>query len=141
MFIYNTQIRLQDTDATGAIYFAEQFRMALEAFEEFLKDRGFSLKQLLESTYLMPIVHAEGDYFTSLTVGDALEISLQVVKLGTSSVTLEFSFRDPDRKFDVGKVQVVHAVIEKESRNPVPIPDFLRSILESEINVASEIRG
>jgi YbgC/YbaW family acyl-CoA thioester hydrolase len=141
MYIYRTQVRLKDTDATGVIYFAEQFRMALEAFEEFLKDRGFSLKQLLESSYLMPVVHAEGDYFAPLRVGDELEISLKVAKLGVSSVTLEFSFRDPDRKLDVGKVQLVHVIIEKESRSPVPIPDFLRSILESGINVVSEIRG
>lgn len=134
MFTYHTQVRLKDTDATGVVYFAEQFRMALEAFEEFLKDRGFSLKQLLESHYLMPIVHAESDYFAPLTVGDELEISLKVAKLGTSSMTLEFSFRDPERKLNVGKVQIVHVVIEKIKRNPVPIPDFLRSILESEIN-------
>src|ERR1700735_4955363 len=91
MFIYHTQVRLKDTDATGVLFFTEQFRMASEAFEEFLKDRGFSLKQLLESSYLMPIVHAEGDYFAPLIVGDELEISLRVLKLGTSSVTLEFS--------------------------------------------------
>jgi 1,4-dihydroxy-2-naphthoyl-CoA hydrolase len=138
MYIYHTQVRLKDTDATGVLYFTEQFRMALEAFEEFLKDRGFPLKQLLESSYLMPIVHAEADYFAPLTVGDALEISLKVVKLGTSSVTLEFSFRSPECKFEIGKVQIVHVVIEKEKRNSVPIPDFFRTILESEINVVSE---
>lgn len=141
MFIYHTQVHLKDTDATGALYFSEQFRMALETFEEFLKDRGFSLKQLLASAYLMPIVHARGDYFAPLMVGDELEISLKVIKLGTSSLTLEFSFRDRDRKCAVGKVEIVYVVIERENRNPVPIPDFLRGILESELNVVSEIRG
>jgi 1,4-dihydroxy-2-naphthoyl-CoA hydrolase len=141
MYMYCTQVRLKDTDATGVLYFSEQFRMALEAFEEFLKDRGFSLKQLLESSYLMPIVHAEADYLAPLIVGDELEISLKVAKLGTSSVTLEFSLHDPDRKLDVGKVQIVHVVIDKEKRTPVPIPDFLRTILESEISAVSELRG
>ncbi len=141
MYIYRTKVRLKDTDATGNLYFTEQFRMALEVFEEFLKDRGFSLKQLLAFSYLMPIVHAEGDYFFPLTIGDDLEISLKVVKLGTSSVTLEYFFRDSEYKRDVGKVQIVHVVVKKEKRNPVPIPDFLRSILESEINVVSEIKG
>jgi 1,4-dihydroxy-2-naphthoyl-CoA hydrolase len=140
MFIYHTQVRLKDTDATGVLYFSEQFRMALEAFEDFLKEQGFSLKKLLGSSYLMPIVHAEGDYFAPLTVGDKLEISIKVIKLGTTSVTLEFLFRDPERKLDVGKVQIVHAVIDKVSRNPIPIPDFLRTILKSQINAASETR-
>lgn len=141
MFVYHTQVRLKDTDATGVLYFTEQFRMALEAFEEFLKDRGFSLKQLLESSYLMPIVHAEGDYLAPVTVGDELQIFLKVIKLGTSSVTLEFSFHDPHRQCVVGKVQIVHVVIEKERRVSVPIPDLLRTILESELDVVSEMRG
>jgi len=141
MFVYPTQVRLKDTDATGVLYFTEQFRMALEAFEEFLKDRGFSLKQLLQSSYLMPIVHAEGDYLAPLTVGDEVEIILRVIQLGTSSVTLEFSFHDPHRKVVVGKVQIVHVVIEKETRAPVPIPGFLRTILESELNAVLEMRG
>ncbi|MGC1879278.1 MAG: thioesterase family protein [Rhabdochlamydiaceae bacterium] len=129
MFVYHTHVRLKDTDVTGVLYFTEQFRMAQEALEEFLKERGFPLRQLLDSPYLMPIVHARGDYFAPLTVGDELEISLKVVKLGTSSVTLEFTFHDPDRKFDVGKVQIVHVVMDKEKRVPIPIPDFIRTIL------------
>lgn len=141
MYFHYIKVRLKDTDATGGIYFTEQFRMALEAFEEFLKDRGFYLKEFLESSRLMPIVHARGDYFAPVTVGDELEILLKVVKVGTSSVTLEFFFRDAGRKIDVGKVQIVHVVIEKEKRNPVPIPDFLRVILESEISVASEMKS
>jgi 1,4-dihydroxy-2-naphthoyl-CoA hydrolase len=141
MYVHYTKVWLKNTDATGGLYFAEQFRMALEAFEGFLKDRGFDVKQLLESPYLMPIVHARGDFFAPVTVGDELEILLKVVKLGTSSMTLEFSFRDAGRKIDVGKVQIVHVVIEKEKRNPVPIPDFLRLILESEISVASEMKS
>ena len=141
MFLYRTQVRLKDTDATGVLYFTEQFRMALEAFEEFLKERGFSLKQLLDSSYLMPIVHAEGDYFAPLIVGDELEISLKVAKLGTSSVTLECSFYDPHRKMDVGKVRIVHVVVDKEKRIPLPIPNFLRMILESEMDVVSALQG
>jgi len=141
MFTYSTQVRLKDTDATGVLYFSEQFRMALETFEEFLKIQGFSLKKLLESSYLMPVVHAEGDYFAPLMVGDKLEISMKVFKLGTSSITLEFIFHDPDRKVDVGKVQIVHVVVEKEKRTAVPIPDFLRTILKSEIGTVLETRG
>ena len=115
--------------------------MALEAFEEFLKERGFSLNQLLGSEYLMPIVHAEADYLVPLVVGDELEISLKVVKLGTSSVTLESHFHDPQRKISVGKVQIVHVVVDKEKRSSVPIPDFLRRLLEFERDVVSELRG
>lgn len=141
MFIYRTKIRLRDTDATGVLYFAEQFRLATEAFEEFLKECGFSLKELLNSQYLMPVVHAEGDYMAPLMVGDELEIFLKVVKIGSSSVTLQSVLRDPLRKIDVGRVEIVHVVVDRDQKNSVPIPAFLRRVLETAPNVASEQQG
>ncbi|HEV7622233.1 MAG TPA: thioesterase family protein [Flavisolibacter sp.] len=131
MFVYRTQIRLKDTDATGVLYFAQQFPMAMEAWEECLKARGFPLQQLLDSPYLMPVVHAEADYLAPLRVGDEVEITLTVAKLGTSSVTLDFSLHDSHSKCAVGNVRIVHVVVDRESGSSVPIPDFLRVILEA----------
>ena len=62
MFVHRTQVRLYHTDATGVLYFAEQFKLASETLEEFLKDRGFSSKELMSSAYFLPVVHAEADY-------------------------------------------------------------------------------
>lgn len=140
MFVYQTQVRLKDTDATGVLYFAEQFRMALEAFEEFLKERGFGWKELLESPYLMPVVHAEGDYMAPVRVGDMLRICLEVAKIGTTSVTLQYILKDVERGEDVGKVQIVHVVIDRLTKKAVPIPDALRAILAAGINAASTCR-
>lgn len=141
MFVYRTQIRLKDTDATGVLYFAEQFRMAQEAFEEFLKERGFGLGQLLNSPYLLPVVHAEADFLAPVMVGDELSISLKVAKIGTSSVTLHCTFHDPERKIDVGRVEIVHVVVDREKRSSVPIPDFLKRVFEAESSVVSELQG
>ncbi len=141
MFTYHTQVRLKDTDATGVLYFSEQFKFALEAFEEFLKERGFGWRELMASAYFLPVVHAEADYLAPMRVGDALEISLKVGKIGSSSMTLQYSFRDPERKIEVGRAEIVHVVVDKETRASVPIPDFLRAILESELVAVSELRG
>ena len=130
MFVYSTVIHLRDTDATGVLYFSEQLRMALEAFEAFLTERGFSLRKVIESAYLMPIVHASSDYFAPLKVGDRVEITLKVAKVGTSSVTLQYSFYDPDRQLMVGKAEIVHVLVLKETGAATPIPDFLRQVFE-----------
>jgi 1,4-dihydroxy-2-naphthoyl-CoA hydrolase len=134
MFVYRTQLRLKDTDATGVLYFSEQFKFALETLEEFLKSRGLSWKALMESSYLLPVVHAESDYFAPLTVGDRLEISLKVGSIGSSSVTFQYSFHDPERMIEVGRAKIVHVAIDKQTRTSVPIPDFLKKILESEVD-------
>lgn len=141
MFIYRTQIRLKDTDATGVLYFSEQYKFALEAFEEFLKERGFSFRTLTESQFLFPVVHCEADYKAPLMVGDPLEVSFWVAQIGNSSVTFQCTLRDPVRNIDVGSTKIVHVAVDRESRQKVPIPGFLRPILESGLSTASELKG
>jgi 1,4-dihydroxy-2-naphthoyl-CoA hydrolase len=129
MFTYSTQVHLKDTDATGVLYFSEQFKFALEAFEAFLQKSGFAWKDLLSSPYLLPVVHAEADYLAPITCGDPLDVKLTIASLGTSSITLHYTFCDPSRDLQVGRAEIIHVVVDRQTRKSVPIPDFLRAIL------------
>jgi YbgC/YbaW family acyl-CoA thioester hydrolase len=140
MFTYFTEVRLKDTDATGVLYFAEQFKFALVTFEEFLKVRGFAWKDLMASPYFLPVVHAQSDYLAPLMVGDPLEITLTVGELGTSSIPLNYTFRNPEKNCEVGRAKIIHVLVDKQTRASVPIPDFLREILSS-ANAALEPQG
>ena len=138
MFTVRRRVSLQDTDATGVLYFGQQFKMALETFEEFLKCKGFGLRDLLNSEYLMPVVHAEGDYLAPVQLDDELTICMKIKRLGTSSITLSFEFFDSARELPVGRVQIVHVTVDRKERVSVPIPSFLRVLLESEVPNLSE---
>lgn len=130
MFTYSTKIRLRDTDATGVLYFADQFKIALEAFEEYLEQFGYSLNELIHnSDYLLPIVHAEGDYFAPLLVGSCIEVVLQVAKIGNTSFTLGYTFFDRETQQEVGKVTIVHVCVTKQMRTSHPIPEHLLELL------------
>lgn len=121
------KIRLRDTDATGVLYFTEQLRMALEALED-----CFSLKEMIEKdNFLMPIVHAEADYYSPLKVGDEVEISISCEKIGTSSFTLSYRFYCPVRQLDAGKVSIVHVTVSKESGKSIPIPERVSTLLQA----------
>ncbi len=130
MFSCKRVIHLQDTDATGVLYFAQQLRLALEVFEDFLHEKGQPLRSLIsDKDYLMPIVHAEADYFSSLMVGDALNIELTLEKMGTSSFTLGYRYFDEVSKEEKGKASIVHVTTSKETRTSIPIPEELKEIL------------
>lgn len=130
-FIHRRKVRLQDTDATGVLYFPVQLKMALEAFEDFLIHHQMPLSKILDSPYLMPVVHAEADYLAPVMVGDELDIHVQVEAVGTKSITLFFKFFEIKKKIEVGTAKVVHVTVDRMSRQSVPIPDALRSILQS----------
>lgn len=129
MFRCKRAVRLSDTDATGVLYFSQQFRIALEAFEEFLESCGLSLNQLLkDKDYLIPIVHAEADYFSPLCVGSVVDIELTLKKRGTSSFTL--GYRLFDGKEEKGSVTIVHVATSKIGWKAMPLPGDLLHCLE-----------
>jgi 1,4-dihydroxy-2-naphthoyl-CoA hydrolase len=126
---YQTCIHLKDTDATGVLYFSQQFSLALEAFEHFLKAQKLSLQKVIqENSFLLPIVHAEGDYFAPLLVGDEIEIFTFLEKTGNSSFTLHYKIMKEGRK--IGQVKIVHVTVSKKTNQSIPIPEILLKVLQ-----------
>ena len=131
IFTHRRKVRLQDTDATGVLYFPQQFKMALETFEDFLTHHQMPLSSLMDSPYLLPVVHAEADYLAPIRIGDELDIELIIESIGTKSITLFYRFIDIKRSSSVGTAKVVHVTVDQKTRQSVPIPDFLRAVLET----------
>src|SRR5689334_7085523 len=114
MFTRKIRLRLYETDATGVLYFPQQLRMAQETLECFLEAAGPSLGGWLkESKYLLPVVHAESDYYKPIQVGDEIEIRLSVAKIGDTSFTLSTEFILAGDILG-GKTSIVHVVIDRK---------------------------
>ncbi len=130
MFTYQVKIYLRDTDATGVIYFNQQLRLALEAFEAFLSSRGHDLHSILEAgENLYPIVHCEADFSAPIKTGDTLAIYLSALRIGTSSFTLHTKMTNQHKK-EVGTTTIVHVCTLKKTGASTPIPEALRAILD-----------
>ena len=129
-FRYQRTIRMQDTDATGVLYFANQLQIALETFEAYLQSHQFSIKHMIaKGDFLLPIVHTEADYFSPVFIGDQLDIELRVKSVGTSSFTLNFELYKG--KETVGTVIITHVVTSRETKESIPIPSALIKIISS----------
>ena len=73
-------------------------------------------------------------YFAELQYPDPLTVGLAVTRLGTSSVTYRTAlFRaDDDVTKPVAAVgHWVHVYVDRETRRPVPVPDAIRTLLET----------
>jgi len=92
MFTYNTMIRLHNTDAAGLLFFAEQFRLAHDAYEAFMESIGYAFAPLIRtSPFLLPIVHAEADLLQRLETGDRITIQIVAERVGSTSFTLAYT--------------------------------------------------
>ncbi len=130
MFTHTRLVYLQETDATGVIYFTSLFQYALETFEAYLHEKNFSLSQVLEKGYRMPIVHAEADYKASLRVGDLVSIHLAIAHVGARSFSLCSQMENASTLQKIGSVKIVHAFIKEGETTSSAIPVELLQFLQ-----------
>jgi 1,4-dihydroxy-2-naphthoyl-CoA hydrolase len=120
---------LHDTDAAGIIFFANQFKIIHDAYEDLLEKFGWSFKKMLQGTdYFLPIVHAESDYKVPVFVGDKIAITVKVGHIGTTSFSFEYTLKRG--KTLVGTAKTVHVTINQKTRKKIPLPRAMRSALE-----------
>ncbi len=132
MFTYKRKVRVQDTDATGVLYFANQLQIGLEAFEEFLHIKGLSIGEMVKKNhYLLPIVHAEADFFAPIHISDTLEVTLSFPKIGTTSFTHASDVLKDGEK--VGAVEIIHVVYCPVKKEAIPIPEALKKIFAYDV--------
>ncbi len=105
MFILKRKIRLNETDATGAIYFTNLLKFATEAFEEFLNGEVYSI----------PIVSAKGSYLAPLFWNDEIEVKLSLAKIGNSSFELHSEVKKGE--IVACRTEIVHVF----TSGPIPL--------------------
>ena len=131
MYLHKLTAQVHDTDAAGVIYFANFYRMAHSAYEEFMESIGFSIRYFLdEAEVVQLIVHYEADYKISVRTGDKLRVELKIEKVGSSSYVLSYNIFN-DKNEIAAALKTVHVSVDKEKRTKVPLPEkFKETLLE-----------
>lgn len=125
MFETQSDVKLPDTDAAGILFFANHFTMAHNAYEAFMETIDCSLKHIIrESSYLLPIAHAEADYQGILSLGDKFSISMKA-EVGKTSFTLSCVFKDGQGNM-AAQVRTVHVAVDKGTGEKIPLPDKVK---------------
>ncbi|HVR07376.1 MAG TPA: thioesterase family protein [Thermoanaerobaculia bacterium] len=136
MHEYRTRRRIEfsDTDAGGIAHFARFFVFMEIAEHELLRalgvDPGASRR---DDGRLIgwPRVASACEFLSPVRFGDVIDIHVQVVKVGRTSLTFGFEVSHAGRPVARGRVTTVCAILDApEGIQPTPIPAALRSLLE-----------
>jgi acyl-CoA thioester hydrolase len=76
------------------------------------------------------VVETHCNYFTALSFPETIETGIRVTKLGSSSVRYEVGIFG-EGELTAAKGHFVHVYVDSKTRRPVPLPDKLRTVLES----------
>ena len=119
-----TTIRLHDIDAAGVVFFARYFYFAHNAYEAWLDQQRFSVKKILESGYILPVVHTQAEYKRPVSVNDTLVIKLFLREQRRHSFCLEYQFVNTRNQL-VALLQTTHVYMDGKTRQKVPLPKVL----------------
>jgi YbgC/YbaW family acyl-CoA thioester hydrolase len=130
VYKYRSKIKLFDTDAAGILFFANQFKYVEEAYEAFLSSENMNIIDIIKnSDFLVPIVHAETDYISPLTVGDNITVEIGIGKIGESSFRLYHKIFK-NGSIESGSGNTVHVCVSKTDFKRIKIPDKIVSVLK-----------
>jgi len=141
---FSTQRRVEfrDTDAAGIVHFSAFFPMMEAAEHELLRSLGIPVYPTPAAgpeALTWPRVAASCDYVAAARFEDILRISVEVAKIGSTSVQYSFRFTRDDQLVAQGRMtSVCCRLAAGRSSSPgqfsgglekTPIPDAIRDLL------------
>lgn len=124
----------EDTDSGGVVYYGNYLRYFERGRTEYLRRRGYSVKQFDDQGYLFPVVRAEINYRSPGFYDDIIRIETVVVRMGKTSVTFDHRiFRSADDTLLVEGKTIVVCV--GRNLRPRRIPEEIRDLAGGSIPV------
>lgn len=127
-FIWPVRVYYEDTDAGGVVYHANYLRFMERARNEWLRDLGWPIDQIVEREKCMFVVRSlQMKFVRPARLGDALAVSAKIISMRKASMKIEQEVR---QKKDETNELLVSSVIElatvsSETFRPVAVPEFL----------------
>lgn len=125
-YTHSSRIRFTHTDPAGYVFFPRYFEKFQAAVEDWFNEE-------LEVDYAgivlnrdvgLPTAHTECNFIKPCRLGEILDLSLRLTKVGSTSLTIEFFGSVAGEQRLHG--QSVLVFINLENGTPVPIPDDLK---------------
>jgi len=125
------QIRFSHSDPAGIVFFAEFFRMFNDLFEDWLErclGIDFAHQFQIEER-MFPLVHVNADFKEARKMGQKLNLTLLVTKLGKSSIA--YDIIGHDERLEILRASFVTCVASKKTMKNILIPDDIRSKIKN----------
>jgi len=137
-FTISRDIRFSDSDPAGIVFYAEFFRMFNDLFEDWLVKRlGIDFAHQFQNEQRMfPLVHVEVDFKESRRMGQTLDLSLVLTKLGRSSICYDIVGHDGD--LEILRGSFVTCVASKKAMSTIEIPAEFRARMEEYMSACSD---
>ena len=130
-FTRSVTIRFSHCDPAGIVYFPHYFDIFNGLIEDWYEQElGYNYADLImDSHYGFPFVHIDCDFKIPSRMGDVIDLTLLVDRIGRSSLGIAIVCHlDGLERL---RARMVTAMMSLETRKPVPLPPALREKIEA----------
>jgi len=130
-FTRSVPIRFSHCDPAGIVYFPHYFDMFNGVIEDwYTYELGYNYAELITgSRYGFPFVHIECDFKIPSRMGDVIDMTLLVERVGRSSLGIAIVCHKA--RLERLRARMVTAMMSLEAGKPVPLPQNLREKIET----------
>jgi len=130
---YRTTRRVEfaDTDMARIMHFARFFNFMEEVEHEFLRSLGLSVMMDFDAIHVgFPRVAASCDFFKPLKFEDVVDVTLQIERLGSKSITYAIAFSKDGVAVARGTLTTCCVRVDPDGAfHAIAIPDKIREKL------------
>lgn len=123
-------VRFADVDPAGIVFYPRYFEMLNALVEDWFASLGFPFKLIhMEGKMGVPTVRLEVDFIAPSELGESLDLTIEVTKLGKSSCQLAVTFACEGQMRL--KALVVLVCMDLGARAAMPWPETLREGMQA----------
>lgn len=123
-------IPFDEGDPGGIVFFGNYYRITHRVFEEYLRSLNIPWEAWFKNPkWAVPLRKSQADYLAPLFPGQAYTVSLQISRLGESSVSFEFQIFNEDQVL-CSRVETTHVFIDPKRKRKMKIPAPLKKKLQ-----------
>ena len=133
MFAHKQPVRFPDVDHAGIAFFATLVKYCHYAHEEWLKELGYPLHQLMatDSRWGFPVVAVEATFASPAYHGDVINIEVHLEKLGNKSMKLRYELSNDTTGKKVGTTTITQVCSDLKKMTSIPVPQEFRNAVDS----------
>lgn len=128
-FTHRHKVGFADVDPAGIVFYPRYFEMINATIEDWFRSIGYGFDQMiLQDGFAVPTATIQVDFKAPSRLDDQVELELELVRLGRSSIGLQINIQCEGELRAV--VQQTLVFIRMLGNKPVRIPDPLRARIE-----------
>jgi acyl-CoA thioester hydrolase len=122
------RVRYAETDRMGVVYYANYFVWFEVGRTEWLRETGWSYREMEVEGVSLPVIEAHCEYRQSARYDDEIEIVTRATALTPVRIRFDYEVVRASDQAGVASGHTVHAALDRNGR-PCRLPDRVRRLL------------